>query len=785
MQECRVAPGRLVLTTVALLHVGTAVALWGSAADSSGPQASTCPSQRTFPATVSDIYVTGVLGVSGGVRCDQMDPSGAQLLEAARWTALKMTNMNIIPGLTLGVSAYDTCGGPQAVLRAAVTAVVDGGYLDSPRCRAEPHVGVLHSHPHHAHLSAFLKDLDIASVSVGSEDQVPQLEALMQLLVRLNWTSVAVAAPSIQVLQQFGHLAAQSRVCVGAEAILPPPTSNNLYESLVEDLGRNGPRGMVLIGPQDHLQAALLTAAHNYTNLHWVLAPTGPIQESVFQGMHGVSGALVVRRDSQTVPEFGEHFLSVTASDTTLYPPVTHHHYTEEPAVFQVVKAMYTIGLAVRRAVVHTCGGTGWCKNASVTFTAITDDSPDVIEAFSIKAERPRYQVLRLSPLHTSNPKRLVFSKVGQYSLGVLELESSLLEGLERPPRYVCISCRCLNVRFAFLADLRWRTEAWVTICATMAIIGFLLAASISVFIGVRSCRGSAQEGSQGFSLLLLMSCVFLYAAILPYSFEASTLTCSLRPFATSLAYAIVFAIMLSRSLMLATADSEGLVGHVSGVIQTALLFFMVSVQAGLGVQQWLMASQISMHSLPSGGALYTCSPHRLHFIISQSYIMFLLALQLIISPFNIRSRRNYHEGLLFFIATLLMTSVWIAWSTLYMILPPAWSEACICLGMAATSTCVLVTIFVPKTYLMVRAAARDSVCAAPVHPLARPQSTHDLARSSSLALYDSVGYLPEMIQAPGHAYAPDPTVHHPTQKENPYETYSQYHPSPHKITQF
>ncbi|XP_069957762.1 uncharacterized protein boss isoform X2 [Cherax quadricarinatus] len=712
MQECRVAPGRLVLTTVALLHVGTAVALWGSAADSSGPQASTCPSQRTFPATVSDIYVTGVLGVSGGVRCDQMDPSGAQLLEAARWTALKMTNMNIIPGLTLGVSAYDTCGGPQAVLRAAVTAVVDGGYLDSPRCRAEPHVGVLHSHPHHAHLSAFLKDLDIASVSVGSEDQVPQLEALMQLLVRLNWTSVAVAAPSIQVLQQFGHLAAQSRVCVGAEAILPPPTSNNLYESLVEDLGRNGPRGMVLIGPQDHLQAALLTAAHNYTNLHWVLAPTGPIQESVFQGMHGVSGALVVRRDSQTVPEFGEHFLSVTASDTTLYPPVTHHHYTEEPAVFQVVKAMYTIGLAVRRAVVHTCGGTGWCKNASVTFTAITDDSPDVIEAFSIKAERPRYQVLRLSPLHTSNPKRLVFSKV-------------------------------------------------------------------------RSCRGSAQEGSQGFSLLLLMSCVFLYAAILPYSFEASTLTCSLRPFATSLAYAIVFAIMLSRSLMLATADSEGLVGHVSGVIQTALLFFMVSVQAGLGVQQWLMASQISMHSLPSGGALYTCSPHRLHFIISQSYIMFLLALQLIISPFNIRSRRNYHEGLLFFIATLLMTSVWIAWSTLYMILPPAWSEACICLGMAATSTCVLVTIFVPKTYLMVRAAARDSVCAAPVHPLARPQSTHDLARSSSLALYDSVGYLPEMIQAPGHAYAPDPTVHHPTQKENPYETYSQYHPSPHKITQF
>lgn len=74
----------------------------------------------------------------------------------------------------------------------------------------------------------------------------------------------------------------------------------------------------------------------------------------------------------------------------------------------------------------------------------------------------------------------------------------------------------------------------------------------------IRSCRGRAPEGSQAFTLLLLVSCVFLYSAILPYSFEASSLTCALRPFVTSLTYAIVYSIMLARSLMLATADSEG-----------------------------------------------------------------------------------------------------------------------------------------------------------------------------------------------------------------------------------
>lgn len=76
--------------------------------------------------------------------------------------------------------------------------------------------------------------------------------------------------------------------------------------------------------------------------------------------------------------------------------------------------------------------------------------------------------------------------------------------------------------------------------------------------VQARTCRGKASEGSQGFSILLLLSCIFLYAAILPYSFEASSLICALRPFATSLSYAIMLAILLARSLMLATADSEG-----------------------------------------------------------------------------------------------------------------------------------------------------------------------------------------------------------------------------------
>lgn len=232
------------------------------------------------------------------------------------------------------------------------------------------------------------------------------------------------------------------------------------------------------------------------------------------------------------------------------------------------------------------------------------------------------------------------------------------------------------------------------------------------------------------------------------------------------------------------------LVGHVSGVVQTALLFFMVSVQAGLGVQQWVMNPPHTafLHPPSAKGIRYTCSGDRLYFIVSQSYVMFLLLLQLLVSPFIVRSRRNYHEGLLYFLATLLMTGVWVGWATLFMLLPPLWSDACICLGLAATPTALLLTVFIPKTYLMVRASARESACATPIRPISRPQSVHDLPRVSSLALYDSISHLPEMsyaqVHAPSHAYTPDPTAHL-GHKESPYEAYSHYQPSPHKVTQF
>ena len=46
-----------------------------------------------------------------------------------------------------------------------------------------------------------------------------------------------------------------------------------------------GTGGVVVVGPQHRLHSFLAAAAVlNFTNFRWMLVPTGPLQERIFQG---------------------------------------------------------------------------------------------------------------------------------------------------------------------------------------------------------------------------------------------------------------------------------------------------------------------------------------------------------------------------------------------------------------------------------------------------------------------------------------------------------------------
>ncbi len=74
---------------------------------------------------------------------------------------------------------------------------------------------------------------------------------------------------------------------------------------------------------------------------------------------------------------------------------------------------------------------------------------------------------------------------------------------------------------------------------------------------------------------------------------------------------------------------------------------------------------------------------------------------QLILSPFIIRSQRNYKEGLLFSVAALSCIFVWIGWVTSYILLADNlgshWHDIAVCCGLVVTPTLINLIVFVPK----------------------------------------------------------------------------------------
>ena len=89
-----------------------------------------------------------------------------------------------------------------------------------------------------------------------------------------------------------------------------------------------------------------------------------------------------------------------------------------------------------------------------------------------------------------------------------------------------------------------------------------------------------------------LLGIMFTYASFIPFGLSPTGLICLMRMMVLRLAFVFIFSVMLSRSLMLATADTDGLPGHLSGLIQSSLFCFMLGVK----VSTVLYVSLLMMH---------------------------------------------------------------------------------------------------------------------------------------------------------------------------------------------
>ena len=367
------------------------------------------------------------------------------------------------------------------------------------------------------------------------------------------------------------------------------------------------------------------------------------------------------------------------------------------------------------------------------------------------------------------------------------------------------------NVRLLTL-QIIWRQEPWVAAVASIAAVGTLFSISVFIFMLIRMCKGDVLEGNPCFSFLLLIAINCTYFSILPFSFFSNEpyhrgIICGSRIFGTSVSYALLFSIMLSRSFMLASCDQDGgFMSHINGYLQTVLCFFIAGVQLALSVQFWAINSAFL-------GSHQCSSIYEGHFfLLLLSYDMFLLLLLVCTSPFIARSKRNYQEGMYFTVASILCLIIFIGWSTTYVLVPRVWQDAAIAGGLVATATAILVTVFIPRTYLMMTAIVRDHLASAlPSLAYTSATSIQDINYRSTQVLYDTVtshplvrpsevagqvnpNFYSEQPQSP-HDSSPGTSNKNPNSQTgfgdrrtmSPENTYERYDapPSPHKVTRF
>ena len=265
------------------------------------------------------------------------------------------------------------------------------------------------------------------------------------------------------------------------------------------------------------------------------------------------------------------------------------------------------------------------------------------------------------------------------------------------------------------MRELFWelKSELWVAIGLTMCTLGILLSMAILTFIVIRICMDDVLEGNPIGSVIMLIALIAQFSSFFPFTIEYESTDliennnvmnsmCIIKLFLVSVSYCLTFSLLLSRAIMLASIGSEGgFLSHVNGYIQSIICFFSFIVQLGLSIQLLIIMNANSNNVICTD--IYDGN----WFWGVIGYDAFLLILLLCLSPFIFKSQRNYHEGILMAITSILCIICWFIWIPLSMI-DNNFREIMISLGVQSTAWIILVALMVPRCFLIVKSIARS-----------------------------------------------------------------------------
>ncbi|XP_049779367.1 uncharacterized protein LOC126176263 [Schistocerca cancellata] len=743
--------GRLVVVVAVLVVCGG-----GLAAASGG-----CETSQALLTLPGRAYVAGIFDIHEGENCSVEISSGRQKMAAAAWVVSALNWQLTEPDVQLGLRVYDACSSELSSQMAFMAAAVDAD------CKETYSLGVVTSSAVWSRLGELRSALPLSLSARPADVEGRALPLLLETAAGLlraagSRGAACLLASSRHLLTDFQRRAARQGLC------LPAPDSTLLLTDLPTGWSPPTDGTCVVLGPWAQVSAAV-SALGNGSAPGWLLVATDGVPEAAAALQAVPEGALLV-----------EPRLSLSLSAPAGNASVSYAAFLDVAAAVASAAARYHAALRDR------CG---FAPEDYVQCLALLPPTQE-LEATSgedggatlrglLEAAGAAWLSPAASRVTSDEEAGRRLAPVAAYSSvdGEGDVQLVLTADVSLPPEgnETCYTFDEEAAAPAEPAEAAWpqwevefRPEPWAAAVAAVVSLGLAVCVAVGAHLAWRVAAGDVLEGRPALTLLLLLATAGALATAAAFLVRArdpplQALLCAARASAAALSYALLFSLMLARALMLAACDADGAVAssflsHVNGYLQSSLCFLMALTPSTLVLQFWL--------EWPSGaGQREACRGGGVALSLQLGCDALLLLLLVSVSPLAARSRRNYREGACFLAAALLSAAVWAGWLAAFLLAGDAWRDAALASGLAATACCVVVAVFVPRTYLMLSSAVRSHLASALPGSLAASACALNSAAAlggvagSQQGLYASVNADlagPGAGAAAGNFYSPD-----------------------------
>ncbi|XP_043485302.1 protein bride of sevenless isoform X2 [Leptopilina heterotoma] len=655
----------------------------------------TCLKKNTFLETKGNAVISVFVDANYGPQCNDSSIKGHQQVSTALKVIETLNKNSFVPGMTIGVNFYDTCEDKMHVYKQILTIGANS------ECTLEYNMGILIADNYKTTLEPFKQYGLLPIINYKMENLTnPLIDILVHFLTTKYETIDLVLATSPYVLGRFLDVSKDNGLCVKS------------YLGFSEMGNSTTERVIVALGGKEEIQSWISQSDNERNGVRetWIVLP---IDDSILDDVLP-EGSFVINTEAFTSSQQG-------ASSSSHLGGTTSKSLIHSPYLLSIGKAIIEVAHVLQRLREASCPPPPPSSTSSSSshgnhctlprFDPNTREDLSNTETYDIlqiphKSQYLKY-IIQQNINHEYFPIATYRINSESHKIQPQKILTKLTRLCTKQDSVNCQKCANFQERSAHglvkigIDGSILKSGVWIPIYLTIMVSGTFACIVIFLFILYRYFVDESLDGNPFLTLILILGTIFMLQTILPFCMDDEYMGAvhlnSRKIFISTLAFGLIFSIMLSRAFFLAFSVGGIFTVHINGYLQSLMVFFMFGVQVVISTMYFALGANDPSEVLRSPS-----------FIGLLGYDIFLLACLLIVSCFITQIQRNYNEGKCFFATVIGILIVWTIWVTCFILMDASVRDIIVCFGIIATAYLIIIGILIPRTYYMVTHSSRD-----------------------------------------------------------------------------